>query len=180
MVWVLTWENPSDCETTITTWDNEKAARKQACSEIQDDIQSNWDMSDFDCAQQAQMINNCIEQGRYDRAMEYYNEWNGDADYGTFYHVSHKTLLSTSDASDPMVFDEGFFAALLPDDDEEDEEDEEEDEEVDDSPYQASVPGATCRGPCKSYNDMAYADKRDGTHVCYQCKTFAHIFGKKT
>jgi hypothetical protein len=179
MVWILTWENPTDGETAVTVWDTDNAARKQACSEIQDDILNGWDMTDYEAASQAKLINDAIARCNYSRAMEYYNEWQSDRDYGTFYYVCEKSLLTPQDARDPDVFDEDFFEALVSEDDDEDEEDEEEDEEVDDSPYQASVPGATCRGPCKSYNNMAYADKRDGTYCCYQCKTFSHIFGKK-
>lgn len=180
MVWVLTWEKPSDCEHHITVWDSEQAALSQACSEIQDAISSDWDMDLYDCAVQAKSINDAICNGDLRAAMRLYNEWESDSDYGCFFNVSQKQSLSTNDAATPEVFDEDFFTALLPDDDGSDEDEEENEEKVDNTPYQATSPGATCRGPCGSYNDMAYADQRNGTYCCYQCRTFSHIFGAKS
>ncbi len=176
-VWVLNWENSEDGNREITLWETQEAARQQACYEIQNAIESDWDMEDHDDANQAQLINEAIKSKKYALAIEYWNEHESERDYGQFWSVCKKDVLALADASTPDIHADDFFIALCPE--EEDEEDEEEDEEVDDSPYQASIPGATCRGPCKSYNDMAYADKRDGTYCCYQCKTFAHIFGKK-
>lgn len=179
MVWIITWEKPSEGEHSVTVWTSERSALMQVCTEIQNTIECDWDMEDYDCASRAKRINDAIACGDYRDAMSLYNDWEADSDYGCFYGVCEKASLTQQDAGTPTIFDESFFTALCPDDDGSDEDEEEDEEEVDESPYQATVAGATCRGPCGSYNDMAYADKRDGTYCCYQCKTFAHIFGAK-
>ncbi len=45
------------------------------------------------------------------------------------------------------------------------------------APFKPSTLGATCRGPCQSHNEFAYADNPDGTHLCYQCKIQEQVFG---
>lgn len=178
MVWVIEWSYPSDGESNVTVWDSEKAAAKQACSEIQDRISSEWDMTDYDYAQEARQINDYIAGGSYLKAVKYWNNCsaNCDSDYAMYWHVREEVTKDLSDASDPQVFDPDYFEALLENEEESEEEDEE--EEVDDEEeYLSTTPGATCRGPCKQYNEYAYANKRDGTHVCHSCKMMSQVFG---
>ncbi len=52
-VWILNWENSEDGNRDITIWETQEAARKQACYEIQNAIESDWDMEDHSDANQA-------------------------------------------------------------------------------------------------------------------------------
>jgi hypothetical protein len=180
MVWVIEWNYPSDGESNVTVWDSEKSAAKQACSEIQDRISSEWDMADFDMAEEAKQINDYVSAGQYLKAVKYWNSCgaNCDSDYAMYWHVREEQTRDLSDASEPQVFDPDYFTALL-DEDSEEEEDEDgiPDAEFEEEEYQASVPGATCRGPCTQHNEYAYANKRDGTYVCHSCKMMSQVFG---
>ena len=182
MVWVIEWNYPSDGESNVTVWDSEKAAAKQACSEIQDRIADEWDMTDYDHAQEAQQINDYISAGSYLKAVKYWNNChlNCDSDYAMYWHVREEQTRDLSDATDPRVFDPDFFEALLGDEEEEGDGDEDFDDSSDsddEEEYQASTPGANCRGPCGQHNEYAYANKRDGTYVCHSCKMMSQVFG---
>jgi hypothetical protein len=180
MVWVIEWSYPSDGESNVTVWDGEKSAAKQACSEIQSRISDDWDMTDYDQASSARQINDYVSAGQYLKAVKYWNNCssNCDSDYAMYWEVREAQVGDLSGASEPIVFDPDYFTALL--DSEEEEEDDgildAEFEEVDEA-YQASNPGATCRGPCGQFNEYAYANKRDGTHVCHSCRMMSQVFG---
>jgi hypothetical protein len=181
MVWVIEWNYPSDGESNVTVWDSEKAAAKQACSEIQDRIQSEWDMADYDMASEARQINDYVSAGQYLKAVKYWNNCstNCDSDYAMFWHVREEQTRDLSDAGDPQIFDPDYFTALL-DEEEEGDGDEDFDDASDselEEEYTASVPGATCRGPCGQSNEYAYANKRDGTYVCHSCRMMSQVFG---
>lgn len=166
-MFILFFEDTRCGENNATVWDSERAARQQAVSEILDDVRD-WDMDDPDIEKYAKDINDYASSGDLEGAMDAYNEYNGESyGGGLFYSVSERVLLSLADAAPvtPLLFDD------------ESEEEEEDDEDGDDAPFVATTPGATCRGPCGNYNPDAYADRSDGTHLCYQCKTFSSIFG---
>lgn len=179
MVWVIEWNYPSDGESNVTVWDSEKSAAKQACSEIQDRIEAEWDMSDYDMAQEACQINNYISAGQFLKAVKYWNNCsaNCDSDYAMYWHVREEQTRDDSDATTPQVFDPSFFTALADADEDDGDEEEEEEEDDEEEEYQASTPGATCRGPCGQSNEYAYANKRDGTYVCHSCRMMSQVFG---
>lgn len=181
-VWTVEWSYPSENDSNISVWDSEDKARKQACSEIIDDVQ-NWDFSDPDMRACAKRINDCIIAGDYKSALLEYNDWQCNSDYESqqFFSVTSRAVQSNSSNPSPIIFSD--------DDDDDDccscdccgDDDcggcEDEDDSDDDENYQASSPGAICRGPCGNRSDYAYADRRDGTHVCYQCKMMSQVFG---
>ncbi len=152
-VWLLHWEYPYDMESNITVWTSEQDALKQACSEIEDSITNDWDMDDEHQSQVAEEISDLQKRGKLREAMDAWNDYqsNYNDEYAQYYSVMKKAVQS-HDASDVVTSAPPVA-------------------------YRASTSGATCRGPCKQYNEYAYADRPDGTHLCRQCSTFQHIFG---
>lgn len=170
MVWIVEWTQPGQSESNVTCWASEKEALMSACTEILDLIGSDWDLADSEVKDKAIEINDFVANGNYREALREYTDWtaNGcDYEYQQFWSVYDRTILSGPRQPCLLSFD----------DEEEEEEEEEEIEEEEE--YQASSPGATCRGPCGNYNEHAYANRRDGTHVCYQCKMMSQVFGKE-
>jgi hypothetical protein len=150
-VWVLEWSYPYDGENNITLWASQVDAQKQALKEINDLISNDWDMDNEDAATCADEISSFMGQGRYGDAIKRFNDYQDEynSDYCQYWHVRSYPVLS----SDEDV------TAIKP------------------VPYKATTSGATCRGPCGQFNEYAYADKPDGTHMCRQCSTFHSIFG---
>lgn len=178
-MFVLTWSYPYDGEHNVTVWQSHDEAWKAAAGDMQEEISNSWDMSDVDQATEATHINDLVANGRYKEAVQYFNDCsvNCDNECAMYWHVEDKAI--NQKANDPSVFLSDFFTALNTDDDEDEDDDiiDAEYEEVEE-PYQASTPGATCRGPsCGYHSPDAYADKRDGTFVCYQCKMMSKVFG---
>ena len=178
-VWVIEWSYPYDNEHNVTAWASQQDAQKQACSEILDRIQNEWNLGDQEYAQEAKTINDMVGKGDFKKAIRYWNDCslNCDSDYAMYWHVRE---LDESDYSGSVtLIDESLFTGLL------DEEEGDGDEDFDDSSdsddeeeeYQASTPGATCRGPCGQSNEYAYANKRDGTYVCHSCRMMSQVFG---
>lgn len=154
-VWVLEWSYPYDTETNVTLWSTKEEAQKKACTEIQARIDSDWDMDEETQKDYAENIDDKITRKKYAEAMslwaDYQDNYNDDhAQYWTVY--SREVLTGSLPGPAPTI------VAVN---------------------YKSSTPGATCRGPCKNFNDYAYADQPDGTYVCFQCNTFQHIFGTK-
>jgi hypothetical protein len=137
-------------------------------------IENEWDMSDVDQATDAQALNNFVLLNQLDKVLEFWNTCNinCDSEHVQFYYVNEHQISTVGCV--PTAWAPDFFVALC---DEEEVEEVEEEEDEDDSPFQATTPGATCRGSHAEYNPDAYADKRDGTYLCYQCKMFKHVFG---
>lgn len=183
MVWTLE-ETFEDNSTNVTCWNSQLAAQTQACAEIQSRIMDDWDMSDFASATEAKKINDHIKNNNFGRAISTFNIYVSNSNSGgiVYYYVVERTEQNLFDATSPSIFDDDFFEALVSNDDDEDEDDS--DSSLDDdselsesSPYQASDPGATCRGPCGQFNDYAFADKPDGTFVCHGCRLMSGAFG---
>lgn len=172
-MWLLVFEDTENGDNGQSIWDSQEAARQQAVSELLDDIRDRWDLSDPDVEKTARNINDLASVGDYQAAIDSFNNENACGG-GHFWSIIRREVHTLHDAA-PVT--------LIPFIDDDDEEEADEDEEEDDPscrqgvPYQATKPGATCRGPCGNYNPDAYADKSDGTHVCHQCKTFSSIFG---
>lgn len=151
-VWVLEWSYPCDMETNVTLYASQEDAYKHACKEIHNIISSDWDMDDEHQKDAAELFDANLSSKKYELAInvwhEYQNDYNDEyAQYWTVY-------------SRPVIGEELIGEVVLS------------------KPvYKATSSGATCRGPCGNYNEYAYADQSDGTHVCYQCSTFKHIFG---
>lgn len=174
MVWVIEWTQPGQSEYHSTVWATEQDALRQACNDMLERI-SDWDLDDTDIESNARKINDLVANGDFKTALNEYSDYESESDYeySQFWNVYEQKTIKTRPAAPTLL----LFSD--PDDEDEDNEDDEE-EEIDfdtEEPYQASVPGATCRGPCKAVNEHAYADRRDGTHVCYQCKLMSQVFG---
>lgn len=148
-VWVLEWVYPSDADTNVTIWNDKVSAQKQAVKEIQDIMVNDWDMDNIHCSSCADDFDDMISRGDYDGAIRRFNEYQDDhnSDYAQYYRVYSRNVLGDSTST------------------------------VNHSHSHSSQNGATCRGPCKQYNDYANSDRADGTYVCRQCKTFGQIFG---
>lgn len=157
-VWLLEWDYPYDVEHNTTVWADEQSALKQACAEIKKKIDSDWDMDDSDMEDHAQQFDGFMASGKYRDAMLVWNSYqdNFNDDEGQWYFVRELPVLGHTDIDagcSPPTQRSGTVA------------------------FKATTAGATCRGPCKQWNEYAYADQPDGTHMCRQCSTFGHIFG---
>lgn len=171
IIYIEEIDRVSDGEITKTTFDNEDAALEEAGTDILNLMRDNWDLSDEDERHAASTIQDLIRTRSYrDVISEYnYHEERRSANYPIFVTVSSEHVKQSAAPHDFIDFSEY-----------EEEEDEEEDEEITpaSTAYVATSPGATCRGPCRNPSPDAYADQRDGTYVCYQCKLFGGVFGK--
>jgi hypothetical protein len=156
-VWVCEWKYPSDNECNISIFDSEQAALKQAADEIVDHIDNHWDSNDEQKQEYGDQIHIYLSQKHYKKVIRHFNDYqdNYESDYTQYWTVySRKVKNENGDEVNPQTADCNTALA-----------------------FKASTPGATCRGPCKNYNEFAYADQQDGTHICFQCKTFKGIFG---
>jgi len=153
-VWILQWEYPYDIDSNITVWTTEKAAYEQALKEINQKIDNDWDMDEPDMFNHAEEIEILEGQGKLKEAIDKWNDYqmNFNDEHAEYYNVLQKPVLNGPGST--------VTAQTLPP-----------------VAYQASSPGATCRGTHKEFNPYAYADRSDGTYLCTQCKTFGHIFG---
>ncbi len=161
-VWIVEWSYPYDVETEISVWGNEHDAYYHACEEIKSQIDSNWDMDDEYQQAAAERFDNHFHPGTLNSIPSMTKAIRAWDDYQNDYNDEHAQYWNVSKKSVRRL-DESDTETLPP-------------------PamnYKASVAGATCRGPCGQFNDYAYADKPDGTHLCRQCSTFQHIFGVK-
>jgi hypothetical protein len=178
MPFVLTISQAQSGNYEVSLWSTMDEAYQEACSGIQEAI-SWWDVGSApeDIKDEARKINDFVKTGKYQEAVDYWNDMadNVDSNNPIFYNVEER--LVQSKPLPPTIFPDSYFLG----------EDEEEKDEIVattiasiEPPYQASQPGATCRGAsCSYYSPDAYADKRDGTFVCYQCKLLAKAFGGK-
>jgi hypothetical protein len=155
-VWLKEWDYAYDNEHNVSVWASELAALQSCVSEIQDSITNNWDMDDETQAQYSDEITELLLKREYRLAMEKWNDYqsNYNDEQCEYWFVSSKDILGGDD--EQIVTSAPAVA------------------------YKSSIVGATCRGPCGQFNDYAYADKYDGTHLCRQCSTFQHIFGTKS
>lgn len=166
-VWILEWHTDGDYHATI--WQTEKDANIQACSEIQDAIAAEMDLDDEEVHGIAKSILDHMACGDFASAINEWNDYQGETDRPSFYCISEKVINTSPCAIQSWVL--GDFKSA---DDDEDEDEEDEQNKIDTLPPM-QLPGATCRGPCKTYNEYAYADRMDSTYLCYQCKTFKSI-----
>lgn len=170
IIYIEEVDDTANCSKTITLFDNEDAALREAAGDVLNAI-SNWDLCDPEVLVVAKNIQDLINKDQIFSALIEYNNYESDSDNDPVYvNVFSETLKSNAKAFHKIDFSEYEL-------EEEDEPDEE--PEPDNSPYLAARPGATCRGPSCGYQSMdAHADKRDGTFECYQCKLMNGVFGK--
>ena len=153
-VWVLEWSVPSDGESNVTLWESEKDAYLQAASEIEDHITNNWDMDDETQAMYADEVQDFFKRHKYMEGIKHFHDYenNYNEDYAQYWEVYSREIMKR-DSRDVVPNPSTSIA------------------------YKATASGATCRGPCHQFNEYAYADRPDGTHMCRQCSTFHSIFG---
>lgn len=154
-VWIAQWDYAYDDEHNVTVWASEAEALKSVCDQIEDNITNNWDMDNEEQSQCADEITALQSQNKYREIIQKWNDYQSesDDDHAEYWSVSRKNVLTG----------DGEAVTLSPP-----------------AVYKPTTSGATCRGPCGLYNNYALADRADGTHVCYQCSTFQHIFGVKS
>ena len=175
MVWIVEWSQPGQSEFHASAWLTEADALKSACGEMLISINDHWDLDDADALDAAHKVNDLVAAGDYQKALNEYSDYESernDYEYSQYWSVSERNV--NTHPKPPALL---ILESLDDEEEYEDEEDDDDEEEDEDEIYQASVPGATCRGPCKTINEHAYADRIDGTHVCYQCKLMSQVFG---
>lgn len=157
-VWVAEWDYPYDMEHDVNVFLTEKDALEDCLNSIDDIIDNHWDPSnDSDQQEYMDEINSLRNQGKLREAMDKWNDYeaNFNDEQAQYYSVTRKPVKGGSSCS---VIPSASVA----------------------STYTPTTSGATCRGPCKTHNEYANADRADGTYVCRQCSTFQHIFGTKS
>jgi hypothetical protein len=170
-MWTVTYVNHE--QILFTVWDDQRAAMRDVCAQIINDMNDSFfDLNDSESRIAVEAIEKLIASGSYDDAIEAWNKESGDRDFNIYWSVDQVQIFNINDAATPG-------GIVYPDKDEEEEAKEQTVVPIVSADYLATEPGATCRGPCGSYNEYAYADKSDGTHMCRQCSTFQHIFGTK-
>lgn len=171
MTWIVDWSQPEQYDHNVTAFHDEHDAYRQACHDMMNEV-VNWDLSDPEVEAVARRINDYVLVGDFKNALREFNDDQGEtgSEFAQYWRVYElKELIGSRQ---PLTL-------TLPDPPDDEEEEEDEEEECPSTPWVAATPGATCRGPCKAYNNMAYADQRDGTYVCYQCKLMSQVFGGK-
>ena len=153
-VWVLEWSYNYDNEHSVTVWNNQADAQRQALNEIVDVITNDFDMDDPHASACADDIDDMMNRGQLAEAIRRWNDFQDDhnSEHGQYYFVTKQNVLGQGSVVAPSG-----GASFI-----------------------ATSNGATCRGPCGQFNEYAQADKADGTHICRQCSTFNHIFGTKS
>lgn len=170
MVWVVEWQQP-EYGYKVTVFATEADATSSACYDMMEEVRD-WDLSDSDLEEVAKRINDYVLVGDYKQALREFNnnQGNSGSENAMYFFVYERQ---------PIVGGKNPRTIIFQDTEEDEGEDEEEDEEEDapETPYTASIPGATCRGPCGHFSEYAYADRRDGTYCCYSCKMMSQVFG---
>jgi CTP synthase (UTP-ammonia lyase) len=164
-------DNVDEGSKDLYLFDSEGAALSEACKNILNLITENWNLCEESDRDEAKSIQESVRKTNYNAAIAAYNDYecNRNSNYPVYVSVRSQTVNAYVTNNTSWI----DFSEYEP---EEEDEEETEFEEADDSPYQASSPGATCRGPCGNPSNDAYADKRDGTFLCYQCKLFSGVF----
>jgi hypothetical protein len=173
-IWILEYNNPANNETTVTVWDSAEAANKQACCNIQEAINDDWNFPN--CSQDqifvAKTINDFIKNHQYKHARVVWNDclYNQNSTSAVFWHVFQSDVYEADEADEPIIRDDAEFTTVTASTITTT-------SEVSDTnkPYKAAAPGATCR-KCHNSNEYAYADHPNGTYVCRGCAIFKEIF----
>jgi len=168
MIWVVEWSQPGQSDSNITLWNSQDEALAAACADIMDDIHHNWDLTDTDIADIAQSISDECKAMRFNDAIILYNDYMSDTDYECqqFYRVFDRSIQTQMPNIHLLGARKGATTIPAP-------------PPTQPTAFKATKAGATCRGPCQTYNEYAYADRADGTHCCYQCKYMSQVFGAK-
>ena len=170
LIYTSNEESSEDNEKDSTFFDNKDAALQHACQRALELIERQWDMDDESQRDSAKEIERYIRNGSYQTALRDFNDIESNRDYPCSLYISGPTGINSS--SPAINFIDWSQYECNGEDDEEECDEEEEDE----TPFVATSPGATCRGPCQSHSMDAYADQRDGTFLCYQCKLMKQVF----
>lgn len=163
-VWIVKWEDTFDPDCSISIYDSEEKAYKDALCGIMENINNDWDITDPDVLNTATEISLHIAKKEYSEAMDCYNYFNSEQSnsfngtYCTFWSVWCEDIKTIDLVPDQL---------MLPID--------EDDDVITISAPVAKKCGATCRS-CNTPNDYAYPDKDDMTYMCCQCKVFKGIF----
>ena len=168
-VYTLTYQDYNSGDRNVTVWSDELSAQKQAVVELLDYISDTWTLTDQETRDVAVRINDLAKQGAYISAMEEYERWELNKAHGPdgiSWSIESTDLNSQFNVT-PMTFIDFTPPA-----------DEEEDKSYwnpnlvnPPGAYQPTTCGATCRGTCTAWNEYAWADRADGTYVCYSCKS---------
>lgn len=168
IMWLLTWKFPSQGECEFVAFDSEIVALEQAAGEVLAHVESEWDMSVPLQYGEAKSINESMLAGNWAQVVNLFNGSSTNADHNFMIwevvKLTPKTVAWTvpQPLSLPKEEKEEAPPTLKPEN----------------ISYQASEPGATCRGPkCGVYSEYAYADNTNGTFLCHSCKMMISIFG---
>ena len=181
MVWVCEWTKPGDCDANSTIWSTKDEALAYACSRLLDDIYGFWDVTNTYTKDRAGLISDECAAFNFTAAIHLYNdhEFNQNSKYAQAYRVYERVIGTIKDVptlrllnipAAPIKIQVPNFnitgkawGSPIP---------------AAPTPFKATKPGATCRGPCQQVSTDAYADRPDGTFCCYQCKLMSQAFGK--
>lgn len=163
MVWIVEWTQPGQHASNVTLWPSEQEALASACSDIMADIKENWDLGDGETNDMAVRISDECAAMNFREAISLYNDWESEGynfEWMQQYSVYEREIHTTVP---PIQLLKPLGTTTIP-------------APPSSPPFVPTSEGATCRGPCKSYNEYASADSPDGTYCCYQCKMMGQVF----
>lgn len=168
-MWIFSWEQHGQYDSRISIWNTEADALVAAGSQIMNEI-SWWDMGVPEISKKAYEISDKCAAFEWRAAINLYNDWEAmkPAEYSCFISVYESKVKSNPPSVAllrplPATAAPQTSTPVRPAT----------------APFKATKEGATCRGPCKEFNEYAYADSPDGTYCCRQCKWMGQVFGGK-
>lgn len=166
-MWICSWEQHGQYDSSISIWNTEAEALVAAGSKIMNEI-AWWDMNNPETSKKAYAISDKCAAMDWRSAIDTYNDYEAHkpATYSCYISV-YESKVKTIAPKVPLLrpLPAGTLTPVGP--------------APSTAPFKATKEGATCRGPCKQFNDYAYADSPDGTYCCRQCKWMGEIFGSK-
>lgn len=181
MTWMLTRCNTDNYVKSIVTFSKQILAETHGCATILDYIRNEWDLSDVDRNKKATKFNDFLTRNEYENAIEYWNDECAFLDAeANYWHVDERHdrqtawtphLLTPQELGHSVTYANVTptvvkkIQSLTKDD------------FLGVPVWKPTSSGATCRGPCKQYNEYATADKQDCTYICKGCQMMSSVFG---
>ena len=164
IIWKVIYQNFVQPDIQTTYWDDYVIAKQHICALIVDRINDNWDLTCAADVKLAEEIENLIKSGMPSAAI---NLWNSIPNQTINWTIEEITIYNGMVGNTISKINFPIIKST---------EDNTSSENIQTELFVAADPGATCR-TCQQYSEYSYADRKDMTYLCHQCKTFQYIFG---
>lgn len=171
IIYIVEVDDVDNGEKSIQTFDTHAVALAQAGIEMIEAMRC-WDLDDEGDRGTAIIVQNLITAGDIMGAFPIFNDWACNSNSPVYIFLRQETVKSSVRGKHRWIDfsqygdgdDEFNVPATLS-------------VVASNTPFVATSPGATCRGPCGNPSLDAYADRQDGTFLCFQCKLMKQAFG---